>query len=232
MDSKLFNIVFVLTLLAVLPACSVVPLTPSQTAQQFWGAIITDDAETASRFATPSSGPEFVSMHKEWRGATVTFGEVRIASEQASVETTLEISQVNTLTKTEFTTHLLRVHDNWRVDLLGTKKSLDKARDKRGLDKLVDDLEKLGRDISGQMNNAMKNWEDIQPEIKQDLQELGESIQDDVQGAIDKYGPEIEKKLQDLNESLEEALKELEKAIPQQPQPQAEPQEQPEGRMI
>ncbi|WP_455375345.1 hypothetical protein [Kaarinaea lacus] len=230
MNSKRFKIPLVLFLFTTIQACSVVPLTPSQTAQQFWGAIITDDAETASRFATPSSGPEFVSMHKEWRGATVAFGEVRIASEQASVETSLEISQVNTLTKAEFTTHLLRVHDNWRVDLLETTKSLDKARDKRGLDKLVDDLEKLGRDISGQMNNAMKNWEDMQPEIKQDLQELGESIQEDVQGAIDKYGPEIEKKLQDLNESLEEALKELEKAIPQQPQP--EPQEQPEGRMI
>jgi gas vesicle protein len=231
MNSKIFNIIFVLTLFAVLPACSVVPLTPSQTAQQFWGAIIADDAESASRFATPSSGPEFVSIHKDWRGATVTFGEVRIASEQASVETTLEISQVNSPTKTDFTTHLLRVHDSWRVDLLETKKSLDNARDRRGLGKLVDDLEKLGRDISGQLNNAMKNWEDMQPEIKQDLQELGESIQEDVQGAIDKYGPEIEKKLQDLNESLEEALKELEKAVPQQ-QPQPEPPEQPEGRMI
>ncbi|WP_455206501.1 hypothetical protein [Kaarinaea lacus] len=230
MNSLRLSIFFVFLSLVLLQGCSTVPLTPSQTAQQFWGAVIADDAETASRFATPASGPEFVSIHKEWRGAAVSFGEVRITSDQASVATVLEITQASVATTTKFTTYLIREHNQWRVDLLETKKSLDMARDKHGLNKLVDDLQRLGKDFSGQLNEAMKNWEEAQPEIKQDLKELGESVQEEVQGAIDKYGPEIQRNLQDLTESLDEALKELEKAVPEKQQPETE--QQPEGRMI
>ena len=211
--------------------CSTVPLTPSQTAQQFWGALLADNADAASRFSIPASGPELASMHKELRGASVSFGNVRIASEQASIETTLETTQAESSETNTFTTYLKREHDNWRVDLLETKKSLDQSREKRGLNKLVEDLEKLGQDITGQMNDAMENWEKMQPEIRQDLQDLGESIQKDVEGAIDKYEPEIQRKLQELNESVEEALKELEKAVPQSPNKESE-ELQPEGRMI
>lgn len=231
MYSKASNILFVLVLFVLLQGCSTVPLTPSQTAQQFWGALLADDADTASRFSSPASGPELATMHKELVGSTVSFGNVRIASDQASIETTLEMTQAESSETNKFTTYLKREHDNWRVDLVETKKSLDQSREKHGLNKLVDDLEKLGQDITSQLNAAKKNWEDMQPEIKQDLQDLGESIQQDVEGAINKYGPEIERKLQDLNDSLEEALKELEKAVPQTPQQEPEEQ-QPEGRMI
>lgn len=237
MYPKAFNVYSVIALLLLLQGCSTVPLTPSQTAQHFWGALLADDADTASRFSSPSSGPELTAMHKELVGATVSFGNVRIASEQASIETTLEMTQQEASPETnKFTTYLKRVNDNWRVDLAETKHSLDQSREKHGLTKLVDDLEKLGQDITSQLNEAKKNWEAMQPEIKQDLQNLGESIQQDVEGAINRYGPEIEQKLQDLNDSLEQALKELEKAVPQSPQqePEERPLEEqhPEGRMI
>lgn len=233
MNSSCFKFFLIILLLLSIQACSAIPLTPSQTVEQFWGAVLASDTETAGRFVTTQSLSELSSMQEEWQGATVKFGEVQISSDQASVETTLDVTQNDQATTTKFSTVLQREASQWRVDWLETKKSLDIAREKRGINKLVDDLEKLGRDVTGQLNDAMKNWEEMQPEIKQDLNDLGEQIQQDVEGAIDRYGPEIQRKLQDLNDSLEEALKELEKAVPQPPQqPQPEPEQQPEGRMI
>jgi hypothetical protein len=233
MNSSCFKFFLIILLLLSIQACSAIPLTPSQTVEQFWGAVLASDTETAGRFVTTQSLSELSSMQEEWQDATVKFGEVQISSDQASVETTLDVTQNDQATTTKFSTVLQREASQWRVDWLETKKSLDIAREKRGINKLVDDLEKLGRDVTGQLNDAMKNWEEMQPEIKQDLNDLGEQIQQDVEGAIDRYGPEIQRKLQDLNDSLEEALKELEKAVPQPPQqPQPEPEQQPEGRMI
>ncbi len=213
MNSKNFRIVFVSFLLAVAQGCSSVPLTPSQTAEQFWDAILVDDLEMAGRLATPESAAELQSMRGELQGITVSVGKVQMASDQATVETVLEKAQPNIVEKTGFTTYLKREHGNWRVDLLQTKQSLISAREKRGMDKLVDDLQKLGKDITGQLNEARKNWEKMEPEIKQDLKELGESVQKDVEGAIEKFGPEIQRKLEGLSESLDEALKELEMAF-------------------
>jgi hypothetical protein len=233
MNSSCFKFFLIILLLLSIQACSAIPLTPSQTVEQFWGAVLASDTETAGRFVTTQSLSELSSMQEELQDATVKFGEVQISSYQASVETTLDVTQNDQATTTKFSTVLQREASQWRVDWLETKKSLDIAREKRGINKLVDDLEKLGRDVTGQLNDAMKNWEEMQPEIKQDLNDLGEQIQQDVEGAIDRYGPEIQRKLQDLNDSLEEALKELEKAVPQPPQqPQPEPEQQPEGRMI
>jgi uncharacterized protein YPO0396 len=232
MNSKICRIVFVLFLLAAAQGCSSVPLTPSQTAQQFWDAVLTDNLETAGRFITRESAPELQAMRMEAQGVTVSVGKVQMAGDHATVETTIEKAQPGRLEKTGFTTYLKREHDTWRVDLLETRRSLVSAREMRGLDKLVDDLQKLGRDITGQLNDARKNWEKMEPEIKQDLKELGESVQKDVEGAIEKYGPEIQQKLEGLSKSLDEALKELEKAVPQEKPRDKEEQPSSEGRMI
>lgn len=232
MNSKRFKISLVLFLITVIQACSAIPLTPSQTVEQFWAALLVGNTETAGRFATSQSETELTALPEELQGATVSFGEITISSSEASVATTLQLAPSTTKSQSlQFSTFLQRADEHWRVDWPATKKSLDESREERGIDKLVHDLEKLGRDLTGQLNDARKNWEEMEPEIKQDLEDLGESIQEDVQGAIDKYGPEIERKLQDLNKSLEEALKELEKAVPQQPE-QSPAEEQPEGRMI
>jgi len=230
MYSMSFRIFFALFLITVVQGCNAIPLTPSQSAQQFWSAVLADDLETAGRFATPQSVPELQSLQKDLRGAIIRFGEVQISSGQASIETSLEIAQADRLETTKFTTHLKREETDWRVDLAQTKQSLDSARERRGMQKLADELQKLGRDVTDQLGHAMKELKKMQPELQRELKSLGESVQKDMQGAIEKYGPEIEQKLKELTESLDGALKELGKAVPQQKAPAKE--EQPQGRMI
>ena len=211
-------------------SCSHTPLTPSQTAQNFWAEVLADDDETASRYVTDASLTGLESLSKEVNETTDSFGEIRIKSDQASIETSLQYSQGANTEETLFMTYLQREEKNWRVDLFETTKSLKKSKDKHGLNKLVDDLEKLGQDFTKQMDEMRKNWEDAQPEIKKDLEELGKSVQEDVEGTIDKYGPEIEKNLQQLSDSLEEALKELQKSLPQDKG--SDKDVEPEGRLI
>ena len=230
MISSNFKIGLIFLTFVLIQGCSTTPLTPSQTAQNFWAAVLAEDDETASRYVTKASESALESMTKAINDATVSFGEIRIKANHASIDTSLQYDEERKSENTTFSTFLEREEKNWRVDLIETKKSLKKSREKRGLNKLVDDLETLGRDFSLQMDEMRKNWEEAQPEIKKDLKELGESVQEDVEGAIEKYGPEIEQNLQDLTDSLDEALKELQKSLPQQSEPKKE--EQPEGRLI
>ena len=230
MVSNSVKIGLIFFIFILLQACSTTPLTPSQTAQNFWAAVLADDDETASRYVTDASLSGLESLSNEVNETTVSFGEIRIKSDQASIETSLQYSQGANTEETLFMTYLQREEKNWRVDLFETTKSLKKSKDKHGLNKLVDDLEKLGQDFTKQMDEMRKNWEDAQPEIKKDLEELGKSVQEDVEGTIDKYGPEIEKNLQQLSDSLEEALKELQKSLPQDKG--SDKDVEPEGRLI
>ena len=110
------------------------------------------------------------------------------------------------------------------------RKSLDQSRDKKGLTKLVDDLHKYGLHFSDQLDGALKKWEDAKPELKKDLEELGESVQKELQNSIDKHGPELQRNLQQFTESLDDLLKDLEKSLPDKKR-EDEAQE-PKARMI
>ena len=216
--------------------CSTTPLTPSQTAQHFWSAMLEQDMENATRFATENSLPAIRDSAREFDGASVSFGKVSIASEQATIETTLQYQSRENDQPATFTTFLDREKEYWRVNFVETQRALEKSREKRGLSKIVDDLSTMGRKYSNELNEALKSLEDAGPEIKKDLENLGGSVQKDLQGAIEKIGPEIQRNLQEFSESLDGAMKELQKNLPDQKKPEttpeSEPETEPKPRMI
>ena len=117
MKLKPVYIVLVLFLLSVIQGCSAIPLTPSQTVEQFWGAVLASDIETAGRFVTAESRTELSSLQEKWQGATVKFGEVRISSDQANVDTTLDVTQGEQTATTRFSTFLQREKDQWQAEI-------------------------------------------------------------------------------------------------------------------
>ncbi|MGD8572796.1 MAG: hypothetical protein PVF34_07130 [Gammaproteobacteria bacterium] len=225
-----------------LSGCGTTPLTPSQTAQHFWAAVLNGDADQASNYATRDSRSLLKEQGhlEQYQQATIAFGQVSIKSDQATVETTLKTEQSAAAPQSvTFDTVLQREKEHWRVHYPQTRQLLAKTREKKDLDKMVDDLNQLGRRFSGKLNESLEDLREATPELKRDLEALGESVQKDMQDALEKYGPEIERNLQDLTESLEGALKQLDKSMreykkdQQQPdQENAEPEQQPEGRMI
>jgi hypothetical protein len=224
----------------VLPGCGTTPLTPSQTAQHFWAAMLNGDVNKAADYATPESEPQLNEHIGDYKQATVSFGQVSIKSDTATVETTLQLDKPPSSSSTRFTTTLQREREQWRVNYPQTRQSLLKASEKKGLDKLVDDLNELGQRFSGKVEESLKDLKQATPEMKKHLEEMGKSVQKDVQDAIEKYGPKIQRDLQDLTESLDDALKELNKPAPEkQPSPPSQPdsggseaETPPEGRMI
>ena len=226
----------------LLQGCGTTPLTPSQTAQHFWAAMLNQDQDNATYYATHESAPRVIEQISDYRQATVSFGQVSIQSEAATIETTLHANKAvedsSPAPATTFMTVLQREQEQWRVDYLKTRESLEKAREKKGLSKIVDDLNELGRRFSGKIDESLKHWEEAKPELKRDLEDLGESVQKEVEDAMEKYGPEIQRNLQDLTDSLDDAIKKLEKPLPkqkkdqQQPEREQEQTDQSEGRMI
>lgn len=218
-------------------ACTHTPLTPSQTVQHFWSALIEGDLNNARKYSTPESASSVEMLQSEFSTASVSFGQVKLESNQALIETTLTRNhQKNEPSTTTFNTVLTKHEDQWKVNYIATSKSLEDSQRKKGLSRLVDDLGKLGRDMSGQLDGVLKNWEEMTPKIKKDLEELGNSVQKELQDSIDKHGPEMQQKLQDFADSLEKAFKGLDESLPDSKkdngQDNDEAGEQPKGRMI
>lgn len=233
-DVRKLGSLLVLLVASTVSACSSTPLTPSQTAQHFWSAAISGDLQSAKEFSTSDSAPEVKKLQDEFTNASVSFGKVNIEPNQARIDTVLTINSDKPDEKvaTNFETFLDKQDRDWKVNYPATKKSLENARQKKGLSKLTEDLRKFGSDISGQMEGVIKHWEEVTPEIKKDLEELGNSVQNQLQDSIDKHGPELQKKLQDFTESLDDAIKDLQKSMPKEKRKEPEDKQEPKGRLI
>jgi len=228
------NLIAFLFIFVSVASCSHTPLTPSQTVQNFWSAAISGDVNSIKEFSTPESHPALEELQREYTSASVTFGKVSIESDSAKIETTLVTTNDSRKnSSTTFETYLNRHDKIWKVDYPATRKSLDDARQKKGLSQLVEDLKKFGSDLSGQMEGVIKHWEEASPQIKKDLEQLGSSVQKQLQESIDKHGPELQKKLQEFTESLDDAIKDLQKSLPKDKnKDQLEDNQAPEGRLI
>lgn len=224
----------ILFTMSLLTACYEQALSPSQTVQHFWSALLNGDLNEAGDYVTTDSIAELPQASEDLKDASVSFGKIQLESNRAIIETTLTQSantnKNNVSASTTFNTVLNKKDKLWKVNYIATKKSLDDAQRKKGLSKLVDDLENLGRDITGQLGGVLENWEKVTPEIKKDLEQLGDSVQKQLQESIDKHGPELQQKLEDFTDSLEDALKELEKSVPDKEE--KDQQATPDGRMI
>jgi gas vesicle protein len=216
-----------LVLLVVLGGCSQTPLTPSQTVQHFWAAMVSGDLENARHYVLDSSSLLENELQTQLENNVITFGVISIQSNEARIETTIT-NQKNE--STTFNTVLEKQLQLWKVNYSATKKLYEKSREKKGLDKLVDDFHKFGQNFSGQLDDALKNWKEAKPALKKDLEELGSSVQKQLQDSIDKHGPELQKNLQEFTESLDKALEELEKGLPKEKEP--EESKEPKARMI
>jgi len=221
----------------LIQACSSTPLTPSQTAQHFWSAILAGDMNSANEYATDASKPLLNEKHQNYKNSSVAFGKIAMQSEQAKIETTIQPVDKKTAEKTSiatnsaaFETILVKQKQQWRVDFVETQKSYEQATQAKGVKRLVNDLNQLGHHFTNQLNDALQRWDEARPQIKKDLDNLGESVQKDLQGAIDKYGPELQHNLQEFTESIDKALKDLNKRLPPKEKDAETPP--PHGRLI
>jgi len=222
----------------VMYGCARPVLSPSQSAEQFWMAVLAKDVSAAKNFATVDIPDTMDLIDTNWVGGEVTFGDIQFKAQQALVETSLHFQTDNT-NISSFYTHLVKQDKRWLVDYKETKKSLQQIRKQHSLNKVIKGLQDLSQDFAGHVDDAIKRLDKAVPEIKDDIESIGNSVADELEGAINKLRPEIKKNIQDLSEALDNAFSDGKKA-PKQDNNQSneggvednEAAESPKGRLI
>ena len=219
MRKKILLILILLTV-SLLQACaSTTPLTPSQTAQQFWTAVLENNIETAQRYATTSSGEELTDTHLDLSDAAVEFNNVTLRESNAKIATMITFPEVSKKKRIAFNTFIHKESGKWKVDFVETRKSIQKATNQRSLGQIFNNLQKYSDEFSGSLDELVKKWSEATPEIRKDLETLGDSTKEEVEEAIKHLAPDIKQGIRDFRNSIAEALKQLE---PKEPEPKPE----------
>jgi len=200
---SIFSMLLVLG--GVLTACATPTLSPSQTAEQFWSAVLAHDVGAAKSFVTVDMPNQIAMIDAQWEGGEVTFGTVQLKQQQAFVETSLRF-QADNITISSFNTHLVKQDNGWLVDYKATQESLQRVKKQYSLNKLINSLQDLGKEFSGHVDEAIKELDRTVPEIKADVESLGSAVADEMKRAINKLTPEIKQNIQHLSETLDEVF--------------------------
>lgn len=188
---------------AILFAGCTGPESPQEVSEAFWQAVIEGDAGDASDYSTLVDEAAFDAFEQEWQNVQVTWGRVVIDEQVARVTTTLS-GLPGRDEAVETATYLVRKGDEWLVDYYRTG---DALKDGPVWGSLVGQLEKLGEDLK-------TRWAQQSDELARELEAMGQELEQqavqmnsELSGLAEEYGAQLEHHLEELSQSLREALK-------------------------
>ena len=187
---------------SLLTACGG-PQSPQEVSRAFWQAVVDQDAGEANEYSTLIEDAGFDGYQRDWQGVEVDWGRVVIDGNQATVDATFRglSDRQNPL---ETTTYLVQKDDQWLVDYYRTGEALN---DGPLWGDVVNQLEALGKDLQSQLtrhsNDLAREFEALRDELSQQASEAGESFS----GMVDDYGQMLRQHIEQLSDSLREALK-------------------------
>jgi methyl-accepting chemotaxis protein len=187
---------------SLLTACGG-PQSPQEVSRAFWLAVVEQDAGEANEYSTLIEDAGFDGYQRDWQGVEVEWGRVVIDGNQATVDATFRglSDRQNPL---ETTTYLVQKDDQWLVDYYRTGEALN---DGPLWGDVVNQLEALGKDLQSQLtrhsNDLAREFEALREELSQQASEAGESFS----GMVDDYGQMLRQHIEQLSDSLREALK-------------------------
>jgi len=187
---------------SLLTACGG-PQSPQEVSRAFWQAVVDQDAGEANEYSTLIEDAGFDGYQRDWQGVEVDWGRVVIDGNQATVDATFRglSDRQNPL---ETTTYLVQKDDQWLVDYYRTGEALN---DGPLWGDVVSQLEALGKDLQSQLtrhsNDLAREFEALREELSQQASEAGESFS----GMVDDYGQMLRQHIEQLSDSLREALK-------------------------
>jgi len=197
----------VLPLLLIAVGCSTVQ-TPDDVARQFWEAVARQDEEGARCYVTEAGQKKIDLSRGRWRDAVVSFGEIRIEGDDASIETRIVLPGQKEAPPVELQTVLRRENGQWKVDYGKTVESLA-ARNP--FTDLVKELKRFSEQMSGNVDRALSDLEKNLPQIDRELKGLGGSVGKALQKTIPELQNGLEAFMQALEETAEEARKRKER---------------------
>lgn len=177
--------------------------SPKEVSQAFWQAVVTQDAGEANEYSTLIEDAGFDGYQRQWQGVTITWGRVVIEGNQATVDTTLK-GLPGRNRPLETTTYLVQKNDAWLVDYYRTGEALNKGP---LWSDVVNQLEALGKDLQTELarysEDLAREFDTLTEQLRQQASQAGESFS----GLVDDYGQMLRQHIEQLSDSLREALK-------------------------
>ena len=198
-----------ISLLAALAACSVVlsgcsgPDSPEDVSRAFWQAVVEQDAGEANDYSTLIEDAGFDGYQRQWQGVEIDWGRVVIDGPEATVDT-IFTGLPGRNSPLETTTYLVKKDDQWLVDYFRTGEALNSGP---LWGDVMNQLEALGKDLQTELarhsDDLAREFETLTKELRLQAAEAGESFSD----LVDDYGQMLRQHLEQLSDSLREALK-------------------------
>ncbi len=172
------NLLFGSILLILLAGC-VAPASPEQITLDFWRSALSGETDSA-RFRLTEASHDIFQQNPPPRipEPSVTTGKIVIDQDQAEVETLISSSKKNDKTR-QFTTYLIRVQGEWRVDYSLTRKNMFNPL----LGDLFKSLENLGHSLEQKFQQTM-------PEIERQFNEFGQQLGEELKRFSEEHKPE------------------------------------------
>lgn len=178
--------------------------SPEQVSRAFWQAVVAQDAGEANEHSTLIEDAGFDGYQRQWQGVEIEWGRVVIDGQQATVDTTFK-GLPERSEPLETTTYLVKKDQQWLVDYFRTGEALN---DGPLWGDVMNQLEALGKDLQTELarhsDDLAREFEALTGELRQRAADAGERFS----GLVDDYGQMLREHIQDLAQSLREALKE------------------------
>lgn len=173
----LFGLVFLVLLFSGCRTAS----TPEQVTIAFWQAIIDNDLHTARQYSNQNSQQLLNQQpHPEFKGASITTGQIIINKVDASVETRIQVNlEENQVVA--FKTLLIKEQDSWKVDYPRTLQQLSG----NVFNHFFKSLEKFGKSLNQQLEEQL-------PLIEKEVESFGEQLEQQ----LEQFSRELDKATQ------------------------------------
>lgn len=193
---------YILTLTLSVAACFG-PKTPQEVTQAFWKAVLNNKVNDAVEFSTLSDATHYDAFSKNWTGYHATWGRVVIDDNQASVVSDFTAPANSSGDDRKFITYLIKQDGTWKVDYDHTKISVNGGV----LGNLFGQLGQLGDELGKQLNSSADRFKQEMDRMSKELEQMAKSLNDQASKSMNEYAEQLQKKLQELEDSIDRALK-------------------------
>jgi len=202
----------VTTLIGFLLSSCQSPETPQQVAQHFWQAVIEDKPDKVVKYSTLVDVKDYDRFSTNWSGFQPSPGKITIEKNNARVVSQFTPPTGADLKERKLTTYLVMQNEEWKVDYQNTR---DKMKtDKAG--NLFGKLNQIGKELQEQLENSADEFNSEMEQLGKKLQELSDQVGSDAAEGVEKFADELEKSIKELEESIDRALKDDRKQVPEQ----------------
>lgn len=197
-------------MLVLIAGCSH-PESPQEVAAAFWQAMADNDTDDVVEFSTLSSEAEVDGYQRNWTDAVPSFGRVVIDDSEATIVTRLPVNTGPEGERLELTTFLVWDQDRWLVDYQRTGDVLLNPSPFVGI---MSELGRLKDRLSENLSSSSNNLEATMNELVRDFGAYSEAMSKQAEDAVDEFGSTLQKAMEDLQNSIEEALDNSKQATP------------------